>query len=362
MKLERNITQIVELPANPIPIFIIGAGGIVKDAHLPAYTLAGFSVAGIFDLDLSKSKQLQLHFPEIQNIYRSLEELIQAASMYDKVVFDIAVPAKYVLAILEQLPDGSAVLIQKLMGEDLVQARQIRDLYRVKIFQSAVNFQLRYAPYVLIARQMIDKGWIGWVYDIEIKVCVYTPCNLWSFLYDLPRVEILYHSIQYFDLIRSFQRNPERVFASTLKHSTMPELASTRSGIILDYDKMTQARVMTIHRHDFGLEYQESYLKIEGTKVALMIRIGLSLDYPKGVPPRFKFDFSNEKEWQEVSFDGGWFPYAFIETMAGLQRYVQGKDSCLPHSTEDSFHTMRLVETAYRSNSKGVILFNNNIN
>ncbi|MCC6777635.1 MAG: gfo/Idh/MocA family oxidoreductase, partial [Hyphomicrobiales bacterium] len=37
-------------PSTPRPIVIIGAGGIVTDAHLPAYRLAGFPVAGVFDL------------------------------------------------------------------------------------------------------------------------------------------------------------------------------------------------------------------------------------------------------------------------------------------------------------------------
>ena len=38
-------------PGAPKPIVIIGAGGIVTDAHLPAYRLAGLPVAGVFDLD-----------------------------------------------------------------------------------------------------------------------------------------------------------------------------------------------------------------------------------------------------------------------------------------------------------------------
>ncbi|MGN6103204.1 MAG: gfo/Idh/MocA family oxidoreductase, partial [Devosia sp.] len=34
-------------PSTPRPIVIVGAGGIVGDAHLPAYRLAGFRVAGL---------------------------------------------------------------------------------------------------------------------------------------------------------------------------------------------------------------------------------------------------------------------------------------------------------------------------
>ena len=36
-------------PSKPRPIVCIGAGGIVHDAHLPAYRAAGLPVAGVFD-------------------------------------------------------------------------------------------------------------------------------------------------------------------------------------------------------------------------------------------------------------------------------------------------------------------------
>jgi predicted dehydrogenase len=43
-------------PEEKRPIVIIGAGSIVNIAHLPAYDLAGFEVAGIFDLDNNKAE------------------------------------------------------------------------------------------------------------------------------------------------------------------------------------------------------------------------------------------------------------------------------------------------------------------
>ena len=43
-------------PANPRPIVIIGCGGIVAAAHLPAYRKAGFTVAGLYDLDRARAE------------------------------------------------------------------------------------------------------------------------------------------------------------------------------------------------------------------------------------------------------------------------------------------------------------------
>ena len=51
-KLIKNFSQIWPEPSKKHPIVIIGTGGIVKDAHLPAYKKAGFEVIGLYDLKM----------------------------------------------------------------------------------------------------------------------------------------------------------------------------------------------------------------------------------------------------------------------------------------------------------------------
>ena len=46
------------LPETSMPIIIIGAGGIVGDAHLPAYKKAGFQVLGITNRTKEKAEKL----------------------------------------------------------------------------------------------------------------------------------------------------------------------------------------------------------------------------------------------------------------------------------------------------------------
>lgn len=341
------------LPSPPLPIAIIGAGGIVGDAHLPAYRLAEFPVLGLYDPYITKSEALQGQFNFVQKVFNSLSDLIHEATDHNA-VFDLAVPAEHICSILEQLPKGSAVLIQKPMGENLEEAQQILKLCQKRHLVSAVNFQLRYAPYIMAAKEIVAQGLIGPVFDMEFKVCVHTPWELWDFLYGKPRVEVLYHSIHYLDLVRSFLGNPKKVYASTLKHPKAAALAATRSSIILDYGEYIQARILTNHGHDYGPAHQESYLKIEGTEGAIKVRIGLSLDYPKGMPPKMEYVVTgNDKDWQEIPLIGGWFPHAFVGTMAGLQNHYLDKNIPLPHSTADALRTMQLVETVYRSSEQG---------
>jgi shikimate 5-dehydrogenase len=56
----------------PRPIVSIGAGGIVRDAHLPAYKKAGFPVVAIADLDKSKAENLARAFHMLRHFIRTL--------------------------------------------------------------------------------------------------------------------------------------------------------------------------------------------------------------------------------------------------------------------------------------------------
>jgi predicted dehydrogenase len=351
-----NINQSVGAVVDSLPIFIVGAGGIVRDAHLPAYRKAGFTVVGICDLDRGKAEALQSSFPEAGKVYDSLDSFLQSHGR-ETIVYDIAVPASSIISVLKKLPDGVPVLIQKPMGEDVQDATAILQLCEQKSLTAAVNFQLRYAPFSLAAKSLVDQEVIGDIYDVEIMVCVYTPWHLWKFLEEKPRVEILYHSIHYLDLVRSFLGNPARVYASTVKHPHVKQLASTRSTIILDFDAYKQARIITNHGHNFGIEQQNSYLKLEGTRGAIQIQMGVSLNYPKGLPDRLQFiSDKTDGKWRELALSGSWFPDAFIGPMSQVQRLFNERGHDKLEVLRDNFETMRLVEAAYRSSESGGVL------
>lgn len=341
-----------ELPETKQPIIIIGAGGIVADAHLPAYKIAGFEVFGIVNRTKERAQKLADTF-SIPNVFNTVAEAV--ANAPKNAVYDLTtMPAQYIDA-LNQLPDGSAVLIQKPMGDDFAQANEILELCRVKNFKAAINFQLRFAPFVSAARYLIDKGLIGELYDMEVRVTIKTPWEIFPHVIIHPRLEIQYHSIHYVDLIRSFLGNPQSVLAKTLKHPAK-KLSSSRSTILFDYGDTMHAVINTNHDHDFGAKHQESYIKWEGTKGAIVAKIGLLMDYPYGVPDVFEYCLVEEgkaHEWQTVKLDGSWFPEAFVGTMASLMRYNEGSSDILHTSVEDVIQTMAVVESAYKSSDIG---------
>jgi predicted dehydrogenase len=344
------------LPQNPYPILVIGAGGIVADAHLPAYKKAGFKVIGITNRTRSRAEELAARF-DIPQVYANVAEAVSQVS--SNTVYDLTIMPNQFVEILEQLPDGAAVLIQKPMGDSYAQSKEILDVCRRKKLIAAINFQLRFAPYVSAARNMIERGLIGELYDMEVKVTVNTPWELFPHVMVHPRLEIQYHSIHYIDLIRSFLGDPKSVMAKTLRHPAK-ELSSSRSTILFDYGNTMHAVINTNHDHAFGPKHEESYIKWEGTKGAIKAKMGLLMDYPHGLPDQFEYcllEKGKQPEWQSMQLEGSWFPDAFIGTMSSLMRFKEGSSQELPTSVEDVIKTMAVVESAYTSSDKGGVPF-----
>jgi hypothetical protein len=83
------------------PIVILGAGGIVRAAHLPAYAKAGFPVIAVADSASGKASELASE-RGIAHSFDTIEEAVRFAP--SDAVFDVAVPASQITTILPHLP------------------------------------------------------------------------------------------------------------------------------------------------------------------------------------------------------------------------------------------------------------------
>ena len=328
-------------PSAPRPIVIIGAGGIVTDAHLPAYRLANFPIAGVYDLNHDRALDVARKWDT--QAFATLEEAIAVPGA----IYDLALPPGAHLDVLPLLPDGAAVLLQKPMGRDLGEATRILKLCRQKRLKAAVNFQLRFSPMFLALADAIERSWLGQIVDLEVHLNLVTPWELFPFLKGMPRVEIAVHSIHYLDTIRALLGNPTGVHARTLGHPST-ELAQTRTSALLDYGPAQRVALSINHNHDFGRKFQDASFRVEGDKGAAMVKLGLLLNYPEGEPDELWICRRGE-DWTAVSLEGKWFPHAFIGTMSNLQRFAADEDPRLVTGVEDAWHTMALVEAAFES-------------
>jgi predicted dehydrogenase len=122
---------------------------------------------------------------------------------------------------------------------------------------------------MIAARDLVSRGLIGDLHDVDVRVTCFTPWHLWKFLYGIPRMEIVYHSIHYVDLVRSFLGEPAGVWCKTLK-------APGDDGARLHPDghrPRLRRRPQGEHRHEPRAPLRnpppgEPALKLEGTRGA----------------------------------------------------------------------------------------------
>ena len=342
-----DLRQIWPRPSEPKPIVVIGAGSIVRDAHLPTYKRLEFPVAGIFDVNPEASRDKARTY-SIARVFGSIDE----AAATSGAIFDVAIPPENIAGVLERLPSGAAVLIQKPMGRDLAEARRIVAICRERRLVAAMNFQLRFAPNMLALKDALDRGIFGDLLDVEVRLNLHTPWNYWAFLKGVPRLEVLLHSIHYLDLIRSMLGEPRGVYCKGVRHPAMPDYPDTRTSIILDYGDTIRCSLTMNHAHRFGARFAMSQLKIEGTAAAAIAKMGVNLNYPRGEPDTLEFA-RTDSDWSAIELRGSWFLEAFEGPMSNLQRFVAGEDQTLVSSVEDGLRTMALVEACYDSSAHG---------
>ncbi|HLX97390.1 MAG TPA: Gfo/Idh/MocA family oxidoreductase, partial [Roseiarcus sp.] len=172
-----SLRQSWPMPSRPKPIVAIGAGSIVVDAHFPAYRKAGFPIAGIYDLDRPRAKNVGEKFG-VAKVFGSLDEAVAT----EAAIFDLATPPGAHASVLERMPLGSSVLVQKPMGADLDSATAILKICRDRKLIAAVNFQLRFAPMMLAVRDALDRGLLGRLVDVEVHLAILTPWAMFAFL------------------------------------------------------------------------------------------------------------------------------------------------------------------------------------
>lgn len=344
-----TLTQAWPVPSRPRPILVIGAGAIVRTAHLPAYRRLGLPIAGLFDIDLARARATAAECAA-PIVFETLAAASKSAAP-DNVVFDLAIPGDQVLPVLQALPRGAAVLIQKPMGDTLEAARAIRQVCRERQLVAAVNFQLRFSPNVLALHDLVGAGALGRLVDVEVRLQVRQPWETWSFFRHAPRLEVLYHSIHYIDVIRMLLGEPAAVYSRGVRHPELADFADARSTTILDYGDLVRCSLTLNHTHSFGPMHRASMLKVEGTAGAALLTMGVNLDYPAGAPDTL--EVTADGSWRPVTLRGSWFTEAFEGPMSNLQRYIAGEDAALVSPVDDAIRTMAVVEACYRSSAAG---------
>ena len=330
-------------------IGICGTGGIVNDAHLPAYRKAGFRSESIYDVDQSRAEETAARF----GIPRVCDSLYSLAEGVD--IVDVAVPAWENERVVEELTQvGVALLLQKPLAEDWKTALWMVERIRAAGLPAAVNQQMRWEPGVRSCRHLLSEGILGAAYDIAFHVFVDTPWHLWRWLSEKETIEVLYHSIHYLDSIRYLTGlELHRLYCSGSRRPDYAVQGETRTCTHLTFAGDLRATVLCNHHVEWGRSGQQSEFRIDATDGMAVRQLGLLLNYPKGAPDALRNFTRADGQWRQATFEETWFPDAFVGPMTSLMRALNGEIVKPETDIEDNLQTLRLVFAAYESMRTG---------
>lgn len=326
-------------------IGIVGAGGIVQYAHLPAYRKAGFNVVGIYDKDPARA-QATASAHGVERVYSSLEELL--ADPWVQIV-DVAVyPWEQPAIVRAATAAGRHLLCQKPLALTYPEAVEAVRLARQAGVKLAVNQQMRWDAGMRASHTLIRRGFLGQPVRATIDVNILTPWHLWPWIYQGETIEVMYHSIHYLDTIRFLFGRPDRVYCAGGHHPGEEVKGETTTTTVLEWDHGMRGLVHVNHNNWAGDSY--ALYRWEGSDGVIRGTIGLLYNYPTGRPDTFEFTSRRQRPdyWFSAKLEDMWIPDAFIGTMGELMRAVEQGDEP-ENSGADNLQTLQMVLAAYRS-------------
>jgi predicted dehydrogenase len=338
--------------SHKVPIAIVGAGGIVDGAHLPAYKKAGLHVVGITDVDPEKANDVANRHG-IDRVYSSLDELLADPT---PVIIDIAVPAAAQPEIFLKVANSKKhILAQKPMATTVAAGLRMAEAVAANEIVAGVNHQLRFEEGMAAAHKMVELGWIGTVTNMTFHVNLITPWELWPWAKDLERLEIMLHSIHYHDVMRWFLGNPGRVYCAAGRTNGQFPKGETRTISTYVYDDGVTGLVHANHINRGGDNYAE--YRIDGDKGSIRGTMGLLYDYPVGRVDTLEVNslVVPTDGWTPYPVTTRWFPDAFMGTMGSVMAAI-ATGSPVRSSVADNVDTLKLVAALYESMDSGVAI------
>lgn len=343
------ISDAIELPPKrDYGIGVIGCGGIVNLAHLPAYTAHGLNIVACFDqIRATAERTADAH--GVGRIASSLDDLLADPRVE---IVDIAItPSAQAGVAVRAAAAGKHMLCQKPLSDDYSDARAIVGAARAAGVKLAVNQQMRWNAGMRVSRQLIDQGALGAPANARIETSVRTPWHLWPWIAAAERLEVMHHSIHYLDSLRFLFGDPLGVTAVHGRNPGQLEVGETRTTTVLHYENGLQALV-DVNHHDWS-DDAYSRFRFLGDRGIIRGTNGTLYDYPSGRVDSLEFQANDEpKTWREARLSTRWIPDAFIGPMASLMDAIQTDGDPLT-SGEDNLKTLQVVFAAYRSAAEG---------
>jgi predicted dehydrogenase len=322
-------------------IGVIGCGGIVRGAHLPAYRKAGFRVTGIWNRTIETARTVAEDFG-IPRVYGSWQELVASA---DVDIVDISLPPHLHPAVaIGAMEEKKHVMVQKPMATTYADAVRMVEAARRCGVKLAVNQNGRWEPSIRASRTLIERGLLGTRLTAFIELRTQQPWQpFWEDRAVYRRLMLLGMSVHHVDQFRFLFGDPAYVSALTATAPGQKWEGDAIAHYQLQYGDGFFASALddgATWTRDVGVRF-----RFTGTEGVIKGTMG----WPLSTWSTLRYTSKEmEEDWREPTFTTQWFPDAFIGTMADLFIAIE-KDGTPSISGEDNLKTLQAVFACYRS-------------
>lgn len=146
---------------------VIGAGGIVREGHIPALRKAGVEVAAICDPNRRRARELAAACG-VPHVFGTHRELLAHGGL-DLVTIG-APNVVHAPAALDALRAGLHVLCEKPIATSSADARRMAAEARRRGLLLGVNQHMRFAPAARLLREAVASGSLGDVYLVDARL------------------------------------------------------------------------------------------------------------------------------------------------------------------------------------------------
>jgi len=321
-------------------IGVIGCGGIMRGAHLPAYRNFGYMVTACCDMVEENARKAAGEFG-IPFVTTDIDALLARP---DVDLIDLAVHASQRRPVIERIAAaGKPVLSQKPFALNYADAIAMVDTCDRAGVSLMINQQARWVPAHRALKLVIDSGKLGHVYSVTHILRSFQDVP-GSWFVALEHSNIVDHGIHYIDLGRYFTgRTPERVKCTTTRMPGQAAVSPMIYSMTLEY--APEAQVMSTLQFNNIIQTRAAHSHTwyvdgtEGSAWATQSELNVS----------FK---DNPTQKQTFAIQGAWFPDAFGGSMGERMRSLaEGREPAT--SGRDNLNSVKIAYAAVKSSEEG---------
>lgn len=352
MQLDLNLEHAQKKPLQAdFGIGAVGAGFIMRDIHLRAYSNAGFKVVGITSRTPEIAREVADLYA-IPKLYQSLSDMLQDEEVE---ILDIAVPPDRQLGIVQTaVREGKhlkGILAQKPLAVNYEDAAEIVSLCRRHGLPLAVNQNMRHDQSIRALKTILSRGYLGTPVLATIEMRAVPHWQTW--LRQYRRLTLLNMSVHHIDTFRFLFGEPESIFVTARKDPRTP--FPHEDGICLYTLEFPDSLLATAWDDVWAgprtaQDDLKPYIKwrVEGTEGLAEGTLGWP-QYPNHSPSTLTFTTLQEPDvWFTPRWRDVWFPDAFQGPMCDLMNAI-ATGSEPETNGADNLKTMAVIEAGYRS-------------